>query len=173
MQATWLLKKKLAPGKRDGWLQQYLSRKSYALKSSKVGVKELVVEGLKHNFPKVMFLLLPFFAFLVSIAFRKNRKFFIEHLIFSFHLHSFIFLFLTLFFLLKMFIPQDWDGVITAINYLVVGMSAIYVFLAFRAVYHRSALRTITKMAGISIIYNIAGLFCFLAVIVVSLLMAV
>ena len=164
---------KLPPAKREGWLQQYFTKKSYALRSSKFNIKELVEEGLKHNFPKVMFLLLPFFAFLIGIAFRNNKKFYVEHLIFSFHLHCFVFLFLALVMLLRLFIPADLVIANSFINNLSYVFIIIYVYLAFRAVYQRSYWRTFTKMTGITIVYGTVFLFCFVSVITVSLLMAV
>jgi len=45
----------------------------------------------RNNIPKVMFVLLPVFAGLLKLFFRKKRPYYLEHFIFSLHLHSFCF----------------------------------------------------------------------------------
>lgn len=49
-------------------------------------------KAVVHNIPKLMFLLLPLFALLLKLVYIDKKKYYFEHLIYSFHLHSAIFL---------------------------------------------------------------------------------
>ncbi len=152
--------KALDASKRDGWFLRYYNKKAFAINAQKVNIKEVVSEGIAHDFPKMMFILLPLFALTLLITFRRNKKFYVEHLIYAFHLHCFIFLFLTMLMIINFIIPANWyvfTGWLTFAGILVI---IWYVYRSLRVVYHRSALRTITKMIGISLIYLLAFSIC-------------
>jgi hypothetical protein len=167
--------KKLPEAERDGLLTRYYNEKAFALHNPKINKKELIKEGIKHNFPKMMFLLLPLFALILKITFWKNKKFYVEHLIFSFHLHCFVFLFLTIIMILKMILPDNgaWVGVIDWINIISTLVIIWYIYRALRVMYHRSKWRTFTKMFGMSITYSIAFSICLLILVVVTALTVV
>ncbi|MEJ2618565.1 MAG: DUF3667 domain-containing protein [Ignavibacteriaceae bacterium] len=71
----------------------------YGIKSSKVS-KEIYEERfnahLKYNQPAFLFVTIPFFALLLNVVNLKNKKYYLEHLIFSVHYLSFVLLFLLL-----------------------------------------------------------------------------
>jgi hypothetical protein len=72
-------------------------------------------------------------------------------LIYSFHLHCFIFLFLTFTILLKMISPWAWvPDTLDSIGFFVM---AWYVYRSLRVLYNRSRFRTITKMIGMWFLY--------------------
>jgi len=164
---------KLPAEKRDGWFERYYNQKAYAINKQKINVKEVVEDGLKHNFPKVMFILLPLFALILRITFYRNKKFYVEHLIYSFHLHCFIFLFLTILMILKFIIPDNWDAVIGWLTFGAVIAIIWYVYKSLRAVYHRSRWRTITKMIGMSLSYSIVFFVCFTIFLILTVATAV
>src|SRR6202789_2641617 len=85
---------KLPADKRDNFFWHALTKKMLTHKE-KYGnmAQEVFVEELRHNVPKMMFLLLPIAAVIIGVTFRKNKKFYVEHLIYTFHLHCFLFLF--------------------------------------------------------------------------------
>ena len=145
---------KLPEAKRDGWLERYYNKKAYAINEQNINIIEVVGESAKHNFPKLMFFLLPLFALILSIAFKKNKKFYVEHLIYAFHLHCFLFLFLGVIIIIKLLIPGNWDVVLDWIGILAAITIMVYFYKSLRTVYHRSGFRTITKMIGISIVYS-------------------
>jgi hypothetical protein len=142
---------KLSAEKRHGFLMKLLIKEVLRLKKHTNG-GNVLMESFYHDVPKMMFLLLPIFALILKIAFRKNHKFYVEHLIYSFHLHCFIFLLLTFFMLLNLAVPINWDFLNIAVFVLIVW----YTYRSLRVVYHRGWGRTITKMIGISISYSIA-----------------
>ena len=44
------------------------------------------------NLPVAMFFLLPFFALILALCYASKKRFFVEHLVFGMHLHTFVFL---------------------------------------------------------------------------------
>jgi len=148
---------KLPVNKRDNFLEQYWNRKLYAWKEKGgENSKKMIEEGVKHNAPKMMFLLLPLFALMLKISFYKNKKFYVEHLIFSFHYHCFMFLFLIVLMIVKKIIPHDWTKVDHYLD--VIGFFGIiwYLYRSLRVVYHRGVLRTVSKTTGLIFSYLFA-----------------
>ena len=154
--AQYLLhQSKLPVQKRDGFLTKFMIKKVLSFKKHNDG-GNLLKETFFHDVPKMMFLLLPIFALILKITFRKNHKFYVEHLIYSFHLHSFIFLLLTVFMLINWVVPTNWDFVNIAAFVLIV----LYTYRSLRVVYNRTPGRTISKMIGISFSYSMALVLC-------------
>jgi len=165
-QATQL---KLPASKRDGAIIHWGTKKAYAY-SKKYGKNSLEVfqEQVQHNIPKSMFVLMPLFALGLMIAFRKNKKFYVEHLIYSFHFHCFLFLFSSVVILIQLILPGSWTGLGSALALLEIVVVLVYFYKSLRAVYHRSAFRTITKMTGILLSYIVMAAVCLVGVILLT-----
>ncbi|WP_374948160.1 DUF3667 domain-containing protein [Mucilaginibacter sp.] len=164
---------KLPENKRDGLLTHYFYKKNFDWRSHGKDAKEMLVEGLKHNAPKMMFLLLPLFAFILKLAFWKNRKFYVEHIIYAIHVHCYLFLFLTFTTLIKLFIPHSWQAPIAVINLLTFAIVVWYIYRSLRVVYQRSRWRTISKMIGVGFMYSILFGFCFMVILFITALTTV
>jgi len=165
---------KLPADKRDNLLERYFHKKKYAWKEKGgENTQKMFEEGVKHNAPKMMFLLLPLFALMLKISFYKNKKFYVEHLIFSFHFHCFMFLFLTILMLLKMAIPHQWTRIDHYLD--VIGFFGIlwYLYRSLRVVYKRSVLRTISKTAGLFFSYMITLFFSMLLLVLITAIVEV
>jgi hypothetical protein len=151
---------KLAPNKRDGFILNYFNRKVFEY-HKKYGsmAKEVFFDELKHNIPKMMFLMLPLCALIFQIAFWSNKKYYVENLIYTFHLHCFLFLFLTIIMLLQIVIPTGWN-----LNFwlLFVATAGIiwYIYKSLRVFYQRTRFRTITKLMGAAFMYFFVFVFC-------------
>jgi hypothetical protein len=52
--------------------------------------------AIVHDLPRAMFVLMPFFAVLTWVLYRRARPFYVAHLYYSIHFHAFVFLVLTL-----------------------------------------------------------------------------
>lgn len=160
--------KKLPEDEQDGFFTKLWNRKKieyHRLYGDRA--KDVFLEELKHNTPKMMFLLLPLFALILKVAFWKNKKFYVEHLIYSFHFHCFLFLFLTIFIVLQLIIPSGW-GVIEWLNLLGTFYVVWYIYRSLRVVYHRNIFRTITKMIGMGFMYFAAFTFCIVLLFIVT-----
>lgn len=113
--------------------------------------------GIYETMPRVLFALLPVFAFIVALFYRGRR--YPEHLYFAIHLHAFIFLALTIPELLSFTRSRMLsDGASIAVAIWI----AVYATLAFRHVYGGSLVRTIAKELGIAATYGLGALPAFI-----------
>jgi hypothetical protein len=163
---------KLPAAQRDGWFKQYYNKKAFAINKQKIDMKETIADSFKHNFPKVMFVLLPIFALILMISFYKSKKYYVEHLIYAFHLHCFLFLFLTLVILVNLLIPANWPALTGWLMLAVIITIIWYIYKSLRVVYHRSWWRTIFKMTGMFLIYFIAFFVCITILVMITIFTA-
>jgi hypothetical protein len=166
-----IAQQKLPESEKDGFLKRLFREKYFSYKQ-KYGerAKEVFIEDFKHNIPKMMFFVLPLYALIMKVAFWKSRKFYVEHLIYSFHLHCFLFLFSALIMIMYMIIPLKWQTLIAFINLLGFVGITWYAYRSLRAVYHRSRFRTISKMVGTTLMYSILITFCLASLLIVTAL---
>ncbi|OOQ62058.1 DUF3667 domain-containing protein [Mucilaginibacter pedocola] len=164
---------KLPVAERNGFLMRYIIKKGYDW--NKQGhPQEIVKEAVTHNSPKIMFVILPLFALILKVAFRKNHKLYVEHIIYSIHLHCFVFLFLTATLLLALILPQSWEKPVMDWVQLLTFIGIIwYVYRSFRVFYQRSRWRTVSKMIGVSIMYLITSVACFFVFLIIIALTSV
>jgi hypothetical protein len=161
--------KKLPENDKDDFLLRQWNKKvfSYIAKYGN-GAKDEFTDELKHNTPKMMFLLLPLAALILRVAFWKSKKFYVEHLIYTFHLHCFMFLFLAIVILLQMAMPASWKVVSNWLSFLAFLYVYWYLYRSLRVVYHRSKFRTVTKLIGMSFMYLLVLSFCVSALFVIT-----
>jgi len=95
-------------------------------------------EAFWHNFPKVLFIYMPMFAFVLWLFHSKRRWYYFEHGIFTLHYFSFLllaWLFLAAFNCLMEFTP-DWT-LFTILDFLVNFAALGYIFYYFFPAHHR------------------------------------
>jgi hypothetical protein len=163
---------KLSEKDRDNFFQQKITEKLLTY-NAKYGekAKEVFIDEYKHNIPKLMFVLLPLLALILRITFYKSKKFYVEHLIYAFHLHCFMFLFFGIFVILQIIVPANWH-VMDWIMLLAFLYSIWYTYRSLRVVYHRSKIRTVTKMTGMFFAYSAVAVFCFGILLFITAVMA-
>lgn len=105
--------------------------------------------------PLMMFLLMPFLAFIFKIFYLFSRQFYVKHLVFFFHFHAFMYLLLTAFLLIYHF----WSGWIALL--ILFFSTLIYFWKAMVRVYQQHKFWTFLKYFVFWMIYP-ALLFCFL-----------
>jgi hypothetical protein len=96
----------------------------------------------------LMFILMPLFAFLLKLIYFRQRRYYIEYLIFSIHFHCFIFVLFTLAFIPDILLRVNSHG---PIQYLLI---LIYLFVALRSVFRQSRAITFLKLMVINILYG-------------------
>lgn len=152
--------------KRDGFIKHFFIKRNLEL-NEYPNPLEKFTEDLMHNIPKMMFLLLPLFALILKLVYLRKDKFYYEHLIYSFHVHSAIFLSILLTMLLQWIF-----GFIYNINYWLTFACAIYIiwyiYRSLRTFYGSKRWVTVLKLFFLSFAYNVVLLICFLIVIAVS-----
>lgn len=77
---------------RDGFILRAILHHTIKMKYDAAATQKSINESIARNFPKLMFILLPFFALLLKWAYFRRKMLYAEHGIFSIHIHTFIFL---------------------------------------------------------------------------------
>ncbi|PRY10342.1 uncharacterized protein DUF3667 [Pontibacter ummariensis] len=126
---------------------------------------ELFKNKLVGHLPKVMFILLPLFALILKLVSLRSSKYYVEHLIYSIHVHSFLFLFASLLIILGWLLPflSSW------LWWLGIGVSLWYIYRSMRNIYRSTRWRTVYKFFLLFFAYSILLTLSGLIVIVATL----
>ena len=134
----------LEPLKKDnsGIANFFIDKFSIALREP-----EKTTEQFYHNMPKMMFLLMPLFALLLKLLYIRSQKYYVEHLIFSLHFHTIVFVLLTVLLLFDLlpFAPIH-TYIIPVMKFSVTIGVLWYLYKAMKYVYAQPRGKTITKM---------------------------
>lgn len=139
---------------KDGKISYYIHKKFYInkeLSHEDEFYSDRLVEKIVHNTPKVFFILLPFFALLLLIVYARHKFYYIDHIIFSLHFHSFTFLYFIIVMLLYKIFHYKMIVNITTLIFLI-GIGP-YLFMSLKKVYGSSSLKTFIKQVLIFIGY--------------------
>lgn len=135
--------------KKDGYLKRIFTIKILKINlKGEEGKKEFfnkLTETFLHNIPKVLFFLLPLFAFFLKMLyFRKKQFYYVDHAVFSLHYFSMIFILL----ILSNYILDAifGTGIFTFLAF--VWMSA-YMLIAMKRLYGERWRRTIFKFISL------------------------
>ena len=126
---------------------------------------ESAMAKILENISWAFFLLLPIFALLLKLIYIRRKQNYMRHLVFSIHVHSFIFIVLSLLVAMYMTIDAKLSG-ITAVLILA---TPVYLIVAMKKFYGQSVGKVIGKFLAISFLYNII----FLVVVTLATLNAI
>lgn len=110
------------------------------------------------------FLLLPIFALLLKLIYIRRKYNYMRHLIFSIHIHSFIYLIMIIVVGLYMSLNVDLE----VVSSLIVFAIPIYLIIAMKKFYGQRIVKVLVKFVVVSFLYNIS----FLALVVFAILNA-
>ncbi len=105
--------------------------------------------------PWFVFFLMPVFALLLKLLYIRREFLYIDHLIFAFHLHSFLFLLGILYLIILKITGYGLTGWFVAAGIL-------YICLAFKNFYSQTWLKSLLKIALLWLLYLGSALFTFL-----------
>lgn len=141
--------------KKPGFWTEIAMRQYYKLKNES---NDELNEGLEGAFldilPKLVFLVLPFFALILKLLYVRRKHYFEEHFVLTLHFHSFVFIILLIFILLSYLSTEFLIGLPL--------IAAVYMYIAMRKVYGQGVLKTLVKLLIIMILYGIVLLIAFL-----------
>ncbi len=130
------------------WLNTFMF--SQIVQKQKMGYKDLA-SYYKSKLPWLLFSLMPVFAFVLYLLYIRRKIFFVDHLIFAFHLHSAMFLIISLTGVLALITGFDTDWLLLYIP--------VYYYISLRTVYGQAWLKTILKGSVAGVLYFLLGLF--------------
>lgn len=106
--------------------------------------------------PRLMFLLLPAFALIQAVLYRRSNRLYAEHLVFALHFHAFSFLVLPLDALLNMYLRAHLTpplGALTVAAVVITGVVelgvVVYLHMSLRRVYGGSWLGTVARTVAL------------------------
>jgi hypothetical protein len=114
--------------------------------------------AVRHNLPRVMFVLMPLFALLTWAFYRRQQPFYIPHLYYSVHFHAFVFLVAAVYVVLSRFTYKP------AAAALLLLAPMPYHFIALRRVFGGSRAMTFAKGVAVGILYWIAAIAALMAI---------
>lgn len=121
--------------------------------------KDVKLSDILDYIPYGMFLVVPFFAFLLQLFFYGKQHYYAGHLIFAFHFHSFIFLLFTIISLISHYYPP-FENIEDKIFLYV---PPLYFIIALFVVYRPKIWSVIWKVPFIMFIYLFVIIFVLLA----------
>lgn len=144
------------------WLQDLDERAETNVVKIKDDPKEFI-EAMVSYLPQMMFLLLPVFALLVQFAYLFSSFHYLQHLVFSLHYHSFVYLLFLVAQVFELF-QMHVDGSLMIVLF-------IYLPLAFRKTYGSGWRGAIGKSIFVYISYAISLMLGFAGVAVLALML--
>lgn len=111
--------------------------------------EQALVRGLKYM-SWAFFLLLPVFASILGLFYYRRNQYYIRHLIFSIHFHSFVFIVFIFLTLLNMIFNNVSGWIILAFLITI----PVYLIISLKKFYGQGVIKVILKFTGISFIYN-------------------
>ena len=113
-----------------------------------------------------MFILLPLFALLVALFFRKKNMLYVQTLVFSLHLHSFFFFVLCF----KQFLEMVLDLPNLVVLILFAVLPFLYFVLALKNVYQQSLGKVVVKG---SVILGLYGMLVGIGLVMIALVLLI
>jgi hypothetical protein len=113
------------------------------------------------TFSLMMFILMPFFALVLMMFYGIKKRYYVEYLIFSFHIHAFFFLLQLLAMYPRSLTADVWWDVILGLGLLA------YCFFALKKVYENKWWSTLLKLLGIVVVYS-AGMGIIAALVIIG-----
>lgn len=135
-------------------------------RAGEVSVNRFIIKNMSF----ALFLIIPFAAIFFFMFYYKRKKFYVEHLIHSIHIHSFVLLIYGLMFLLSSTIDslEPHRSKLLFVAFLI---SVVYIFRSLQNVYGEKLKRTLLKFISLSILYWFFFFFIVVAEAIISFLL--
>jgi hypothetical protein len=161
------LQKSLPPAARDHNIKSWLySRWFSTLSKYGEGSLALLMGKTQHIIPKMMFILLPMFALILTVFYSRRTYFYTDHAIFSLHFHAAAFLLFLFFGVIELIFP----ALSRYLDILQLILPSVYLYVGLRKVYQQSVILSILKTIGVVLFYSAFILAGFIVASLVSLL---
>lgn len=133
----------------ESWLQNKVKERIGAGGAN----TKLFIQTLRNNIPTMMLFCIPLFAFVLKVLYLRRRRFYVEHLVYALHIHSFVYLAAVVIALLGVGLAQ-WSNTARALVTFILSIAvAVQVFLSIRRVYGQGWFKTTVKFFVGGIVY--------------------
>ena len=156
------------------WLKRRLTKERLEATCERIGADEGKTLGnlILDNIPIALIVLMPIMALVLKGLYPLSRRYFVEHLLFFVHFHSFFFLILTLQVLFARFAQAvHLPEAIKVLTIVAAGFYIpVYLYKAMRRVYAQGHFVTFIKYVALSITYSIGAGMTMLAALLFALI---
>ena len=155
------------------WLQRRLTKERAERICKRIAADDGKTLGklILDNIPVALIVLLPFMALVLKGLYPLSRRYFVEHLLFFVHFHSFFFLILTLQILFSRL--AGWIFIPEAISVLIIVAASfyipVYLYKGMRLVYGQGHLMTTLKYLILSVAYTVGASMTMMGAMLVAL----
>jgi hypothetical protein len=128
-------------------LKEYKTRDARIHRKLKAGI-DVFFSFLKY----ITFLLLPLYALIFKVLYRRSNKLYVEHLVYTLHLQSFAYALSSILFLVPFFIPESSELLIR----LMILLMFVYTMFSLRYLYQQSWVKTVIKsvLATVGLVFT-------------------
>lgn len=154
-EAYSIRQKALPQAEQDNWITRQFKKKQIYINQKKAKDHWDIKEEVKKYQPKQFFLLMPLLAFFIMLNFRKNRIYYIDHLVFTIHGMSAFFIISSITVPLKQYVFGESSVTSSIIGLVVVAGILWYLYTGLKLFYNRSVYMTIKKTITVVILYYI------------------
>ena len=168
------LQLKLPAQQRDGWFSRKLAIRNIQLTDKYNDNPDTFMNGLLenmfHHFPQLLFVSLPLFALVLQVLYVRRKQFtYANHLIYTGHLYSALFVFLFVMLLLLNAEPVAYLGWLKWVRYAVLLYTIFYTYKALHNFYGQNRGKTIAKW----LILNLAGFFAIVVLFIIMIMITI
>ena len=114
---------------------------------------EIFLQTLRDNIPTMMLACVPLFAFVLKALYIRQRRYYVEHLVYALHIHTFAYVAVVVITLISMGTMQVLPAVQPFLVFILSMAAAVQVFRSIRRVYKQGWIKTTLKFAVGSVAY--------------------
>jgi len=153
-----------AKGMTDNWINRYIVHKFSKITR---GEEEKMWHSIYKAISYSMFLLMPVFALVLMLFYRRKKSFYVENLTLSIHYHIFIFIILTVI----LFIGKFFPNVAGYGTMLAFALFPVYLFLMLQNYFGLGFFNTLIKVVLINILHFVLIVVFFIGSVLVSMVL--
>ncbi|MFL6519971.1 MAG: DUF3667 domain-containing protein [Chthoniobacterales bacterium] len=132
---------------------------------------KLFMETLRSNIPAMMLCCIPLFAFILKILYIRKGRFYVEHLVYALHIHTFLYVTVIITALLVMGADRTVPALAGWIKGLMACVIAVQIFLSIRRVYKQGWFMTMVKFLSGGLVYCVILIFAVAATAIITLIL--
>jgi Protein of unknown function (DUF3667) len=132
---------------------------------------KLFMETLRSNIPAMMLCCIPLFAFILKILYIRKGRFYVEHLVYALHIHTFLYVAVIITALAVMGADRTVPALAGWIKGLMACAIVVQIFLSIRRVYQQGWLMTVVKFLFGGMVYCVILVLAVAATALVTLIL--
>lgn len=114
---------------------------------------EIFLQTLRDNIPTMMLACVPLFAFVLQALYIRHGRYYVEHLVYALHIHTFVYVAVVVITIISMGALRVLPAVQPLLVFILSLAAMVQVFLSIRRVYKQGWIKTTMKFAVGGVVY--------------------